>query len=187
MLSEPYIRVDTAEDALSSMELAGDFLIATKQDDRYWKWFVIDFHAGLQGAFALALEGGNGLQVQKPSVTQKMLSGHGAPPHMDNFLKLYKKIQCKENLMRADSVPFAPTEAHNDAVHKLDFLRDNFIHFNTKSWSIEKQFILEVAASALEVVEFVFLKSQSVLWHEESFRRRASSCLQTLRDLLSSH
>jgi hypothetical protein len=184
MKSDPYIRINTAEDALSSMELAADFLTATKQDDRYWKWFVIATHAGLQGTFALALEAGNAFQVQKPSVTQKMLNGLDATPHMDNFLKLYKKIQCKENLRGMDSVPFAPTEAHNKAVERLDILRDNFIHFNAKSWSIPKQSIIESAGSALEVAEFVLLKSQSILWHETTFALRASSCVQRLRVLL---
>jgi hypothetical protein len=184
MTSNTYIRTDTAEDALSSIELVAEFLVAAKQDDRYWKWFVIAFHAGLQGAFALALEGGNGIQVQKPGVTQKMIKGDDTAPHMDNFLKLYKKIQCKENLAWQDSVPFVLTEVHNKAIERLDTLRDNFIHFNAKSWSIEKQLILEVASSALEVAEFIFLKSQSILWHASTLAPRASFSLQQLRSLL---
>ena len=91
MPSPEYLRINAAEDAVSSIELAADFYDQACLDARYWKWFVVALHAGIQGTFALALEGGNGLLVQKPSVTATTLSARDKSevppiPHMDNFL-----------------------------------------------------------------------------------------------------
>lgn len=185
-----YIRTDTAEDAVSSFELAADFLVVAERDDRYWKWFVISFHAGLQGTFALALDGGNGFLVQKSGVMQKMLSAHETGtkyplPHMDNFLKLYKKIKHKKNLRGASSIPYSPSSSHDNAIESLDKLRDDFIHFNTKSWSIEKRLIIESAAVALEVAEFLIFNSLSILWYESNQEARVSPALRRLRHELS--
>ncbi len=180
-----YVRTDTAEDAVSSFELAAEFFAQTEFDPRYWKWFVVALHAGFQGFFALALEGGNGLLVQKPGVTKAILSAWEAntphpSPHMDNFLKLFKKVQSKENLRGPSSVPFLSNQNYDQAFESLDQLRDDFIHFNTKSWSIEVCLIIERAAQCLEVADFLLAKSHSILWHEEATELRAHSAIQKL-------
>lgn len=190
MNHDDYVRTDTIDDATSSFELAADFLMMTKRDDRYWKWFVISLHAGLQGTFALALDGGNGYLVQKPKVMRDMLltlekSTKHPLPHMDNFLKLYGKIQQKSNLRWASSVPWHSSQLHDEAVESLDSWRDDFIHFNTKSWSIEKRLIIERAAAALEVAEFLVFKSFSILFYESSQEIRVSTALGRLRHELS--
>ena len=158
MPSIDYVRTDTAEDAVSSLELAADFLERAGADDRYWKWFVIALHSGVQSMFALTLEAGNGFLVQKPGVMNAMLAAHesgkDAPqPHMDNFLNLYKKVQRAENLRSTDCLPVESSPRLDHAHKSLDDLRDNFLHFNTKSWSIEREFILESARGCTEVAE----------------------------------
>ena len=91
-----FIQTDTLDDALSSLELSLAFYEQAQSDDRYWKWFLIALHSGVQGSFALALEGTDGMLVQKPGVAAKMIASLEArevppPPHMDNFLRLYTK------------------------------------------------------------------------------------------------
>lgn len=66
MNHDDYVRTDTIDDATSSFELAADFLMIAKCDDRYWKWFVISLHAGLQGTFALALDGAMAILCKSP-------------------------------------------------------------------------------------------------------------------------
>jgi hypothetical protein len=122
--SGKYIRTGTAEDAVSSLELAASFLESAVTDDRYWKWFVVATHGAVQGIFVLALKAGDGLLVQKPGVTKKMIAAYDADtdppsPHMDNFFNLYKKLHKKENLRSSDSIPVPPSEVHEKAVPTL--------------------------------------------------------------------
>lgn len=110
MATAGYVRTDTEEDAVASFEVASEFYARALADDRYWKWFVVALHADVQGAFALALDGGNGLLVQKPGVAMPTLTAYEQgkkPPnsHMDNFMRLYQKLQVKENLRSTSARP----------------------------------------------------------------------------------
>ena len=185
-----YIRTDTTEDAVSSLELASDFYDQGALDDRYWKWFIVALHAGIQGLFALALEDGNALLVQKPGVTAKMLSARGTDgnhpePHMDNFLKLYKKLQCKENLRSNESSPLPLSPPQELAVRNLNELRDEYLHFNAKSWSIERQLIVLQARGCLDVANFIVFQSRAILWHDQSNHERAKAALVCLHQRLN--
>ena len=185
MSSPEYIRTDAAEDAVSSLELAADFYDQAALDARYWKWFVVALHAGIQGTFALALEGGNGLLVQKPSVMAATLAAHDKGevpprPYMDNFQKLYKKLQRRENLRSSNSLPIPASSEQELALASLDEFRDEFLHFNTKSWSIERELIVLRARGSLEVASFLVSRSGAIFWHELNHEERAKSAINRL-------
>lgn len=186
MSSVKYIRTDAAEDAVSSLELAASFLESALTDDRYWKWFVVATHSAVQGIFVLALKAGDGLLVQKLGVTQKRIAAYEAdtcPPlqHMDNFFNLYKKLHKKENLRSSDSVPIQPSEVHEQAVKSLDKLRDEFLHFNAKSWSIERELIFVSVRGCLELMEFIISKSSTIIWYEQNQKERVHVALERLQ------
>jgi transcriptional regulator with XRE-family HTH domain len=183
------IRTDAAEDAVSSLELAASFLESALTDDRYWKWFVVATHSAVQGIFVLALKAGDGLLVQKLGVTQKRIAAYEADtrpplPHMDNFFNLYKKLHKKENLRSSDSVPIQPSEVHEQAVKSLDELRDEFLHFNAKSWSIERELIFVSVRGCLELMEFIISKSSTIIWYEQNQKERVHVALERLQLLL---
>ena len=190
MSAADFVRTDTAEDAVSSFELASVFLCSAKSDERYWKWFVIACHAGVQGAFALVLERGEGLLVQKPGVMQRTLeaaaSGAFPPqPHMDNFLRLYQKVQLRANFRSLDVQPIIASPERDSALSSLDQLRDEFLHFNVKSWSIEVALIRRATGECVSMVQFLINQPSSVVWHEVSHEHRIKSALALLHGQLS--
>lgn len=185
MATAGYVRTDTAEDAVSSFEIASDFYARALADDRYWKWFILAVHSGVQGAFALALDGGNGLLVQKPNVAKATLTayeqGRETPEsHMDNFMRLYRKLHAKENLRFASAQPLPESRPNALAVEGLNFLRDEFIHFNTKSWSVERALIETRVRGSLKVAQFVLIESEAVLWYGDGLKERANRALKKL-------
>lgn len=189
MATAGYVRTDTAEDAVSSFEVASDFYARALADDRYWKWFVVAVHAGVQGAFALALDGGNELLVQKPGVAKATLAayeqGSEIPEsHMDNFMRLYRKLHAKENLRSSSAQPLPESPQNELALERLNALRDDFIHFNTKSWSIERALIEARVRGSLEVAQFVLVESEAVLWYDDSLKKRAHGALTRLSEQL---
>jgi hypothetical protein len=182
-----YWRIDTELDTVTSLEAARDFFVRTQSDASYWKWYIIALHSCIQGAFALALENGNGFLVQKPGVTAAILAAHetGAPipaQHMDNFSRLYEKVKKAENL-RSGVAPFNPTTIHDQAINSLDSLRDDLIHFNTKSCSIPVSLITNSSLHCCEVLDF-HLNSGGILWHNELHLPRALLALSSLTALL---
>lgn len=178
-----YLRTDTEEDTAASLEVAVEFLDRALIDDRYWKWFIYAIHSSVQNILALTLDGGNRFLVQKPKVMQRMLEAHrtGGPPvepHMDNFLRLYDKALKPDNL-RTSAIPLTEN-GHKDALSSLNDLRDDFIHFNVNSWSINKSLIIQSSRKSLEVIQHYGNQTPAILWHKETHYNRVSIATQRL-------
>jgi hypothetical protein len=189
MRSPDYLRTDTLEDAISSLELAVVFYDRGQSDERYWKWFVLAIHSGVQGCFALALASSHGLLVQKPGVASRMLAAIEArseipSPHMDNFLRLYSKLQLEGNLRSPDYLPLPKSDDHEAGLSSLDELRDEFLHFNTKSWSCEFALIERAARAGVEVARFLLFDSKAVRMYDDHAVQRAELAVRSLAQRL---
>jgi hypothetical protein len=181
---DEYVRTDTAEDLAATLELAGEFISKSRDDQRYWKWLIAAMHSGVQSAASLALERGNGFLVQKPAVMQRMLDAHAkgtepVTPHMDNFSRLIEKALLQQNL-RCNAAPLKDC-GHVNALRSLDELRDGFAHFNVKSWSIETMHILECATKALEFIDHYACITPAILWHDELHQSRVKQAICSLQ------
>lgn len=191
MKNSEYWRTDTEHDAVSSLVAASDFLALADKKPHYWKWFVLAVHSAVQGSLALALKDGNIFHVQKPGVASRMLAaleskGQGLNfpnPHMDNFLRLYAKAKQVQHL-RSGAAPLPADERHERALMSLDEMRDEFAHFNSKSWSVEITYMIETAAVSSEVIEHIF-RSRAILWHSDESEAEAARALESLKAALS--
>jgi hypothetical protein len=190
MPNTAYVHTDTADDAMSSFELASLFYEQALRDDRYWKWFVAAVHSGVQGIFALALQRSDGLLVQKPGVAKRTLAAFEAqavppPPHMDNFLRLHRKLQETGVLptQGSDSVPDSAVQ--EEALSGIDRLRDDFLHFNTKAWSIAKASIERHARTSVQVARYLVLQSGSIRLYEPEDGQRMSQAIACLLERLN--
>lgn len=178
-----YVRTDTTEDFVATLEVAIEFLERADADDRYWKWFIYAIHSSVQSTLALVLDNGNGFLVQKPSVMKRMLEAHasGDAPinhHMDNFQRLVEKSFKRHNL-RANAAPMED-DGHTDALSSLDELRDDFVHFNVKSWSIERLHIIQCSCKALSFIDYYVNNTHAILWYEDSHYLRARVAIKVL-------
>ncbi len=189
MPTSPYLRTDSLEDAISSFELALVFRNHARSDGRYWKWVVVAIHSGVQGCFALALANSKGLLVQKPGVAAKMLTAIEArseipAPHMDNFLRLYCKLQSEGNLRSADALPAPKSNEQEAGLKLLDELRDEFLHFNTKSLSIEIALIEIAVQAGIEVSRFLLFESRVIHIYDDHALQRADNAIKGLAQRL---
>jgi hypothetical protein len=184
-----YLRTDSLEDAISSLELASVFYDHAQSDERYWKWFVVAVHSATQGCFALSLSSSPGLLVQKPGVATRILAAIEARtdipvPHMDNFLRLYAKLQSEGNLGASDSLPLPSSVEQEEGLKSLDELRDEFLHFNTKSWSIEFALIELAARAGLEVSRSLLFRSNTIRMFDDDAKQRADFAVTALAQRL---
>ncbi|MEI2432061.1 hypothetical protein RDV84_08435 [Lysobacter yananisis] len=171
MKQADYIRYDTESDAISSVELASIFFLLSLSDERYWKWFVVALHSGLQGALVLALRHGDSLLVQKPGTAKKMLeawsTNEPSPlPYMDNLTGLYQKLSKTDN---PHPIHFAIEQKveFEAAISKIDSTRHDLLHFNSKSWSIGKNYLREEALLACKIIAALCAPTSTIVWHDE--------------------
>jgi len=98
---------------------------------------------------------------------------------MDNFLALYRKAGDRANLP-AGSIPVPDIETHHKAMASLDELRDGFIHFNSKSWAIEKSLIIETSTTCCVVLRHLHTTGGAIRWHDEECAATAGDALGAL-------
>jgi hypothetical protein len=183
-----YWTTDSEFDAAYSLVAATEMLPLAESQPHYWKWFILAVHSALQGLLTLALRNTDTVMVQKPGVSRKMLAafageGDFPDPHMDNFLRLYRKAQIANNLPQG-SLPLPESEEHDRAMSALDELRDGLTHFNSKTFSIERAMLVECPLECCAVARHLLASSGAIHWRYEEHRNAAVDALGRLESQL---
>jgi len=187
MTKSDYWYTDTESDEVSSLSAAADFLDRATSDSNYWKWSVVALHSAVQGLLTLSLRQGNALLVQKPGRAKEILSAlEGGPgriePYMDNFMGLYRKAQDPANFLGSQP-PVPPDCTLERAVEVFDQWRHEFLHFNSKGWSINIPMLVSRCHSASLVAEHI-LKSGGILWHSDDLAAESQTQLERVQRAL---
>jgi hypothetical protein len=173
-----YLRTNHWTDAVASLEAAQEFCARITLDEHQWKWALIATHSTVQGFMALTLEQGNGLLVLRDDIAAKWLNAHelGKPypeEKMDFFLSLYEKVKSDVVCRFYGSKKFIAESSHDSSMQKLNELRNDYIHFRPKGWSIELAGLPFIALKCLEVAKFLAFDSFTIIWHDGDLRYRA--------------
>jgi len=184
-----WLRTDEIEEAISALEMLAEVAPSIIEDSYRWKWIIISLHNALQGFMVLALRQGNGLLVLKDNIAKQWLKAHREGvkcpvEKLDNFLNLYKKVKSDYMLFYSYSRKFEATPNHDRAVKMLNELRNEFIHFVPKGWSLKLTGLPEICLFCLEVIEFLGWKSENILWYEDIQQKRAISALKKAKKAL---
>ena len=188
MMKTGYWYTDTESDAVGSLSAAADFLERARRDTFYWKWSVVALHSAVQGLLVLSLDQGNGLLVQKPGRTKEILAAlEGGPgrlePYMDNFMGLYRKAQDPANYSGSHPpIPIDP--ALTAAIEAFDQWRHDFLHFNSKGWSIDLELLASRCGAALSAASYI-LNSGVILWHSDELATESKTQLERVRRAMS--
>jgi hypothetical protein len=184
-----WLRTDETEEAISGLEMLAEICPTLTADSYRWKWAILAVHNSLQGFMVLALRHGNNLAVLRPNIAQKWLEarregGKYPDERMDPFPNLYGKIKSDLMLCYVNGKKFAATSDHDRAVEDLNNLRNDFIHFVPKGWSIELAGLPDICLTCLEVVEFLGWESGNVFFYDENQEERAQKALKFAKELL---
>ena len=174
-----WLRTDEYVNAEGALRKALQTMPLVRRDVSEWKWLLEALHAGAQGIFVLALSRGNGLLTLKSSHAAAWLKAYqsGGPwpkkLDLDYFLTLYAKV--KEHVLRGTA--FSVTQAHDDALDKLNNLRNGFVHFGAQGWSIELAGLPSICLRTLEVADAVAGAPGVIHWRSvaQSKRMRQTS------------
>ena len=168
-MSERWLRTGEREDAIASLKLYSEAISKIDLDLAYWKWVIISLHSALQSIMAFHLGFGNDLLVMSQEDAEKWIEANDAgTPYpdakMDSFLNLYKKIKKHEIL----GFKFSPNGLQTASVKKLNYFRNEFIHFMPKGWSIEVSGMPRLCSDCLNVIKQLSEGSICGRWETET-------------------
>ena len=181
-----YLRTDEVEEAISAIEMVAESVAGAKSDIYRWKWALIALHSAVQGFMDLALRSSNGLAALKDDVAAAWLEAYennqSLPQEgLDSYENLYKKVKGDRMLIYVHSKKFVPNGSQGRSINKLKDLRDEFIHFVPKGWSLEVSGLPQIFADCLDFIEFLGWQSGNVLWHEAALESRAEGAIGSAR------
>jgi len=92
--------------------------------------------------------------------------------------------------VKSDEVPryyggkrFGPTAEHNYSMKKLNDLRNDFIHFFPKSWSVEVTGLPAICKNCVEVAYFLGWESGTIIWHSAELSERGRNAASLFRSV----
>ena len=184
------MRTDETNEAISALEMLSEITPFLVKDIYRWKWAIIATHKALQDFMVIALRQGNVLLALKDNIAAECLRAHkegGKQPieKLDNFLNLYKKVKSERMLCQGHGKRFKADPEHNWAVKKLNELRNEFLHFVPKGWSLELIILPKICLNCLEIIEFLAWQSGNVIFNDETQQVRALSALKMSKAILS--
>lgn len=170
-MSQAWLQTDERADAIASLKLYVDVIQQINSDLSYWKWAIVSLHSAVQSVFAFHLGFGNDLLVMKQEDAEKWLKAHesgGAYPDskMDSFLNLYKKIKKHEVL----GFKFLPRGQQGRSIKRLNWFRNEFVHFMPKGWSIEVCGLPDICIDCLKIIQNLGEGPIQVRWENDKQR-----------------
>ena len=185
-MSRPlYLRTNEQEEAVRSLEWAETQAQLIANEPYHWKWVFIALHNAAQGFMVLALWNGNGLLTLRPKIATKWLTAYenGGPfptEKLDEFLNLYAKVKDAGNFHTKGSGPFNGKHSHDLSLDKLNSIRNEFIHFTPKGWSLELAGLPGICLDVLELMQWLGQESTAILWYKPAHRVRAKRAIRRL-------
>jgi len=185
--NEIWIRINEHQQAVLSLEMFWQHLQQTRTKSYHWQWVVLGLHNSLQGFMVLGLRGTDNLNVLTEECAQDWLlayqRGDGNYPRekLDGFLDLYKKIKSNRMKIYINSKSFKPKGTQGKSVKKLNSLRNEFVHFVPKGWSLEISGLPQIVNDCLGVIEFLAFESNNVVWHEVHLESQTKQLIEEAR------
>lgn len=184
-----WLRTDETEESVSALEMLRDSLVKVNEDVYQWKWAVIAAHNALQGFMVLALRNGNNLAVMSEKAAGQWLEAYREEKplpeeRLDSFLNLYKKIQGEYMLTLVTAKKLNATPKQSRSTKKLNELRNEFIHFVPKGWSLEVSGLPEICLHVMEIIKFLGWESNNILWYKPALRAKAELLMSEINVVL---
>lgn len=170
-----FLRTDEEQETADAMTVAAEFAARTVSDVWLWRWVVIALHSAAQGAMVLSLRHGNGLLALDDETYAKWMDAHekGLPypeERLDTYLGLYRKVKHRQWGSIGGNTPFAPQGTEGGDIKRLNEIRNDFIHFTPKGWSLEVNGLPRICQSVARLIGFLAIETQNIFWHSEDAR-----------------
>lgn len=169
-----YIRFNTESNAIDYLEKTLYFLKQTREEKGDWKWVAISLFEAMYSFAICSLKGTSSKAVTRSN------------DFLIKFNEAIEKCQ-KDKWMQhnVNSQTLTITKDEEESISILkDLLRDNFVHFTPKSWTIEISGLPKVVKDCIRVTEFLALETNNFQHHlSEEQKDRIRTLIQEIRNL----
>jgi len=185
---ENWLRTDETQQAVLALQMATEHLQRVMDNPHHWQWVIVGLHNALQGFMVLALRGTNSINVLTDECAREWMAayerrdGNYPEPKLDSFLNLYKKIKSDRMKMYVHSRSFKPSGTQGRSIKKLNSLRNEFIHFVPKGWSLEISGLPHIVGDCLNVISFLAFDCGNVVWHEQTLETQARILIEKAKN-----
>ena len=177
---ENYINFDRQDVGQTSLNEALSCLNMLADDKRFWKYAIISIHNALQCYLSIALRGTSGINTWKKPHAKKWLKAYDKSlesegleelpnVQLDYFMELYDKLFTNK------------PENQRTLINWLNDTRNEFVHFNSDSFSVHEPSLLEAFEQALEDIKLSPSLSNGIFFYEEEQKAKFDATTQELR------
>ena len=190
MKEERWLRTDELNEAIKTLDIFDSFLDQVDTDLHYWKWCIIAMHNAMQGFMVCALRGSNGLNVLNEKNTKEWLAALDnntkfPKEKLDNFLNLYKKTKGNKMDLYVSSRRFKPQNQQGASIKQINALRNEYIHFTPKGWSLNVNGLPSVLIDCILFIEFLAFESRNIIYIDENIEQELRANINRIRKTLS--
>jgi hypothetical protein len=161
---DEWVRTDEREDVINALEHCLALARTLNATPRNWKWLLIALHNALQGALVCTLSGSANVgALSDPSFAEVLnwlensRSDPSAPAPkkewLANLTTLYERAKKPDWMCEFGGQPLVTTEQQDDDIRRLNDLRNGFMHFTPRGWSIERVGLPRISVTALKIVD----------------------------------
>lgn len=173
-LSNYVLEYNEERDARSSLELLAEHLPRVITVPHFWKWVILSLHSSFQGFMVLSLRGTNALAVLRKASAEHWFEAYEEgraptePMELDSFMRLYSKIKSDAMGMWNNSEPFSPNSTQDESVRKLNYFRNDFVHFVPVEALLDMRVWANIVLDVVPIIEFLAFQSNNVFFRETS-------------------
>lgn len=174
---ETWLHTNEIEQFVGALEFAAELLPSAINDPSYWKWEIVALHNALQGAFVCALSGADtaGISFLNKKSGEKMWhwlevtsrSQPEVPPPSERLAEILVLFERVKNPIYLEN-PLPSDERADSDVKMLNDLRNDFIHFVPRSWSVELSGMPRIANTVCRAIRYLAVEFPTFSHH---FRR----------------
>lgn len=178
---EGYVNFDRQDIGQASLAEASSCLGRIHDNKHLWKYAIISIHNALQCYLSIALLNGSGINTWKKPHTKKWLKAYDESiasqglkelpnVQLDYFMKLYDKLFIKK------------TDEQRSLINWLNETRNEFIHFNSDSYSVHEPSMIAAFEQALTDIQEAHGLSKGIFFYnDEQQAKFTESCIELTR------
>jgi hypothetical protein len=180
---ETWLETDESEEAIAALEFLAELASTLRSNIRRWKWVIIVTHNAVQCFMVIALRQSDGRGPIRDDIMAKIIQAQAkdeVPPteKLDDFMELYKKIKTPSRMQKyGQSKHFTSTKDQDRAIKMLHDLRNEFLHFTPKGWSLEVSGGPHLCLQCLEIIHFLVHDSGTIWFGSEAKSKRCTSAM----------
>jgi hypothetical protein len=162
-----YARFDEIENVLISLDLLATLapMVRSRRHRSQWKWIIIGAHDALQGALVCAIADTTGTRVLSKKSARAMLDWleDTSQEYPGEFMADFS------TLLKRAAIELVPKDGKD--IETLHGMRNDFVHFTPKGWSIELAGLPRIIDTALRLVALL-MRSDRVEYRVSGNRKR---------------